>query len=102
MATSTTTVPPPLPARTAAGVRAALAGDDRAAFEHEFRASLVRASDDFDLAPVSAVVEHWWRIAVLLSDGPAHERMLATAAALRAGQQVPLVSWHQVRDRLDA
>jgi Family of unknown function (DUF6247) len=91
---------PRWPARTPAGVRAALTDRDRTGFERDYRAALERASAEFDLSPVHAVVERWWRIAVLSQDGTAQQRMLATVDLLRAGRPVASTPWRQVRSEL--
>ncbi len=91
---------PRLPARTPAGIRAALEDHDRAHFEGEYQSALLRAGAEFDLTGVHEVIEHWWQLAVLRSDRPAHQRTLAVAAALRAGQPVPSTPWDQVRAEL--
>ncbi|HEV7654363.1 MAG TPA: DUF6247 family protein [Mycobacteriales bacterium] len=91
---------PSLPARTPAGVRAALFGEDRAEFERDYRAALDRAAAEFDLTPVQDVLEQWWEHAALASDRPAHQRMLAAADRLRAGLPVASTSWAQVRAEL--
>ena len=91
---------PRWPARTPAGVRAALTGQSRAEFERGYRDAMDRASSDFDLSPVQELVERWWRIAVSSQDGAAHERMLAAVAALREGRPVSNTPWRQVRGDL--
>ena len=91
---------PRWPARTPAGVRAALTGQSRAEFERGYRDAMDRASSDFDLSPVQELVERWWRIAVSSQDGAAHERMLAAVAALREGRPVSNTPWRQARDDL--
>jgi Family of unknown function (DUF6247) len=88
---------PSLPARTPAGVRAALSGQDRAEFERDYRAALGRAAAEFDLTPVHELLERWWQRAVLAADRPAHRRMLAAAAELRAGRPVASVPWTDAR-----
>lgn len=88
---------PRLPARTPAGIRAALEDQDRAHFEEDYRSALRRAAVEFDLTGVHEIIEHWWQLAVLRSDRQAHQRTLATAAALRAGDPVPSTPWDQVR-----
>jgi hypothetical protein len=90
-----------LPPRTPSGVRAALAGGDRAEFERDYRAALARAGADFDLTPVHDVVERWWRVAALAADPAAHRRMLGAVDALRAGDRLPSTPWRRTTD-LDA
>ncbi|MBP2473239.1 hypothetical protein JOF53_002111 [Crossiella equi] len=54
---------PVMVAKTGPAVREALDGENRAAFEQEFRQALEAARETFDLAPLSAVVWKWWRLA---------------------------------------
>jgi hypothetical protein len=86
-----------IPARTPAEIRAALTGPDRAEFERRYRAALDRAATDYDLTALHDVVEEWWQVAVLTADPAAHQRMLDTAAALRAGEPVHSTPWDVVR-----
>lgn len=51
--------------KTGPAVWAALDGETRAMFEDEFRAALTQAAEDFDLAPVQAVVQRWWPVAAV-------------------------------------
>ena len=89
-----------LPARMPAGIRTALAGQDRTDFERGYQAALARAGTDFDLTPIHELLDHWWQIAVLQADRAAHQRTLDAAAALRAGHPVPSTPWAQVRAEL--
>ncbi|MCK2240121.1 MULTISPECIES: DUF6247 family protein [unclassified Crossiella] len=52
-------------AKTGPAVWAALEGEARSMFEEVFRAALVQAAEDFDLAPVQEVVHAWWPMAIL-------------------------------------
>jgi hypothetical protein len=88
------------PARTPAEVRAALTGTDRASFERDYQAALSRAAIDYDLTPLQDVLNRWWHVAVLTIDEPAHQRMLDTAADLRAGRPVTSAPWSVVRAEL--
>ena len=88
------------PARTPAGIRAALTGEDRADFERGYQAALARAGSDFDLTPIHDLLGHWWQIAVLRTDRAAHQRTMDAAAALRTGRPVPSTPWTQVRAEL--
>jgi hypothetical protein len=88
------------PARTPAEVRAALTGSDRADFERDYQAAVARAAADYDLAPLHDVIDQWWQVAVLAADQVAHQRMLDTAAALRAGGPVRSTPWAVVRTDL--
>ena len=55
------------------------------------------AAEQYDLEPLNEVVEQWWRVAVLTTDPAAHQRMLARAEALRAGEPLPSTPWSLVR-----
>jgi hypothetical protein len=90
----------PIPARTPAEIRAALTGADRAEFERSYQAALVVAAGDYDLSPLRDVLDQWWQVAVLTADPAAHQRMLDTADALRAGRPVPSTPWAAVRVEL--
>ena len=70
-------------------MRSALVGGDLSAFQDDYRAAPVRASDDFDLNPIHEVLERWWRVAVLSADPAAHQRMLSAVADLRTGRPAP-------------
>ena len=85
------------PARTPAEIRAALTGTDRAEFERDYQAAVARAADQYDLEPLNDVIEQWWQVAVLTLDRVAHQRMLDTAGALRAGDPLPSTPWSVVR-----
>jgi hypothetical protein len=64
-----------------AQVRAALIPEDAIAFESQWRAAMVTATETMDLTVVHRVLEAWRRIAWLTtSNGPdAYRRMLAHA-----------------------
>jgi len=87
-------------ARSPAEIRAVLAGADRAEFERDYQAALARAGEQYDLEPLNEVVEQWWHVAVLTADPAAHQRMLDTAEALRAGDPRPGTPWSVVRTGL--
>jgi hypothetical protein len=89
-----------LPARTPAAVRAALAGADRTQFESEYQAAVSTAAEDYDLAPLQDVLDQWWHVAILITDPAAHQRMLDTADALRAGRPAASTPWAAVRTQL--
>ena len=85
---------PAIPSRTGEAVAAALTGTDRTAFDRARQAAE-------DQETLDAVIGHWWAVAVLSADPDAHQRMLDTAAAVRAGIPVPLIPWTEARARLD-
>ena len=51
--------------KTGPAVWTALDGENRAAFEEEFRAALADVADTFDVDRLSQVVRRWWPRAVL-------------------------------------
>ncbi|WP_236722422.1 DUF6247 family protein [Mycobacterium avium] len=62
-------------------VLAEFAPDDVGEFEAEFRIALAEADDTFDLAPVHAVLDKWWRRAHLRRKPPTEEERAAVARA---------------------
>jgi len=73
--------------RTVPAVRRVLAEHapaDRARFDAEYHAALLRAGVEFDLAPVEAVLDRWWGVATIrVNPLTADERRLVESA--RAG-----------------
>lgn len=65
-------------------VLAELAPQECAQFEAEFRQGIARASETFDLALVEAVLDRWWRIAVIRAN-PLSEQETAQLTRARAG-----------------
>ena len=62
---------------------------------------MVEAIDTLDLDPVLEMLRRWGRVARLTEHDPqAHRRMLHTAAAMNAGEDVPMVAWDQVKGEL--
>jgi hypothetical protein len=83
--------------KTGPAVWIALDGENRAAFEEEFRAALAEVAETFDVDRLSQVVRRWWPRAVLDANpdpiaehigqrlGDGNESVLTkTAAELRA------------------
>ncbi len=73
--------------RSGPAIRAALAEvspEECAQFEAEFAEALARAGVAFDLAPVEAVLDRWWGIAVIRAN-PLSEQEQAQLARARAG-----------------
>lgn len=74
--------------RSGPAIRAALAQcaapAEREQFEAEFRQALAEAAGEFDLAPVEAVLNRWWRITVLRAN-PLSEHEQAQLARARGG-----------------
>jgi Family of unknown function (DUF6247) len=72
-------------------VLAELAPQDLVEFEAEFRCALAQADDDFDLAPVQAVITRWWGRAHLRIHPPTAEER-AAVARVAAGDDTGLYS----------
>lgn len=72
-------------------IRAALVGEERAEFEHDYRAALASAGRTLDLTGVLEVLRNWRHIAWITQrhGADAHQRMLDAASRLLAGEDVP-------------
>lgn len=73
--------------RSGPAIRAALAEFAPAEceqFEAAFRQAVARAGEQFDLAPVAAVLDRWWRIAAIRAN-PLSEQEQELVARARAG-----------------
>jgi hypothetical protein len=82
-------------------IRARLLPEEAGDFDREYRRVMAEATETLDLTPVLAMLRRWERAARLTEHDPqAHRRMLRTAAALNAGEDVPMVSWDQVKGDL--
>lgn len=81
-------------------IRAALPIGDREAFDADFRAAMATATEEQDLAPVTACLERWWRVAWSAADLRRHREMLDHTNRLLAGEDVPTVPWSELRARL--
>lgn len=59
---------------------------------------MAEATETLDLTAVLEMLRRWERVAQCTKHDPqAHRRMLRVAAALNAGEDVPMVSWSQVK-----
>jgi Family of unknown function (DUF6247) len=88
--TATVDLPPlPKPGASPGEIRAALWPGYRAAFERDYRAALVEAGQELDLAPVHAVLGHWRMRAWMTRDRATHRRSMRRAVELLTGQQPP-------------
>jgi Family of unknown function (DUF6247) len=81
-------------------IREALTAEDVETFEVEYRQAMAQASDTLDLNPVLDLLERWRRFAWSAQDPVAHRRMLAAAARLDAGEDIPTEPWAETRRRL--
>ncbi|QYN39430.1 hypothetical protein K1T35_20845 [Pseudonocardia sp. DSM 110487] len=86
------------PATTPRAIRAVLLPEEVGDFDREWRTALARAAETLDLTEVFDTLERWRRIArSTQADPQAHRRMLATAARLRAGENLPSASADDLR-----
>ena len=90
------------PVDTPRAIRAVLLPEEVGDFDREWRTALARAAETLDLTEVFDTLERWRRIArSTQADPQAHRRMLATAARLRAGENIPSASADDVRALID-
>jgi hypothetical protein len=86
---------------TPRAIRAQLLPEEAGDFDREYRRVMAEATETLDLAPVLEMLRRWGRVARLTEHDPqAHRRMLRTAAAVNAGEDVPMLSWDQVKSEL--
>jgi hypothetical protein len=86
---------------TPRAIRAKLLPEEAGDFDREYRRVMAEATETLDLTTMLAMLRRWERVAQLTEHDPqAHRRMLRTAAALNAGEDVPMVSWDQVKGEL--
>ena len=81
-------------------IRDALLPEEVGDFDREYRRVMAEATEGRDLTPVLQMLERWRRIALSSRDVQAHRRMLAAAARLSEGIEVPTESWDATRRRL--
>ena len=82
-------------------IRSQLLPEEVGSFDREYRRVMAEAIESLDLGPVLEMLRRWERVALLTQHNPqAHRRMLRTAAALNAGQDVPMKPWHEVKREL--
>lgn len=93
----------PVSASTPREIRAALAGEEIAHFDREYRRAMADAAESLDLSDVMSMLRRWQRVAWSTEDDlSAHRHMLARADDLNAGGSVPTESWQQTKARLGA
>ena len=93
--------PSPVGRLTPHVIRAQLLPEEAGDFDREYRRVMAEATETLDLTSVLEMLRRWERVAQLTEHDPqAHRRMLRTAAALNAGEDVPMVSWDQVKGEL--
>ena len=81
-------------------IRASLLPEEVGDFDREYRHAMADATETLDLTGVRDLLTRWQRVAWSSRDAEAHRRMLAHAAALRAGDDVPTEPWDQLKARL--
>ncbi|TQS25793.1 DUF6247 family protein [Microbispora sp. KK1-11] len=55
--------------RTPRNIRACLPPADREYFDRDYRQAMAKATDELDLAPVNALLAHWWHMARMKAIG---------------------------------
>lgn len=104
MSTAASSVPDATPPRdvelTPRAIHDALLPEEVGDFDRQYRRAMLEAAESLDLTEVFKLLEHWRWIARMSLDPVAHRRMLATAAALNAGEDVPTVSLTALKARL--
>src|SRR5689334_21219529 len=93
--------PLPVGQLTPRAIRAQLLPEEAGDFDREYRRVMAEATESLDLTSVVEMLRLWERVARLTTHDPqAHRRMLRTASALNCGEDVPMVSWDQVKGEL--
>src|ERR1700729_3440929 len=82
-------------------IRAALAGEETAHLDREYRQVMADAVESLDLFDVVSMLKRWQRVAWSTQDDPeAHRHMLASAGQLNAGGDVATEPWQVTKARL--
>ncbi|MEU7694016.1 DUF6247 family protein [Microbispora hainanensis] len=78
--------------RTPRNIRACLPPADREYFDRDYRRAMVKATEELDLAPVNALLAHWWHVARMKATGE-YEAVLERGARIHEqierGEYVP-------------
>ncbi|MEU6410274.1 DUF6247 family protein [Microbispora sp. NPDC046933] len=78
--------------RTPRNIRACLPPADRDYFDRDYRRAMAKATEELDLAPVNALLAHWWHIARMKATGD-YETVLDQGARvheqIERGEYVP-------------
>ncbi len=78
--------------RTPRNIRACLPPADREYFDRDYRRAMVKATEELDLAPVNALLAHWWHMARMKATGE-YEAILERGARIQEqierGEYVP-------------
>ncbi|WP_182875501.1 DUF6247 family protein [Microbispora sp. H10670] len=78
--------------RTPRNIRACLPPADRDYFDVDYRRAMAKATEELDLAPVNALLAHWWHMARMKAAGE-YEAVLEHGARVQeqieGGEYVP-------------
>lgn len=94
---------PSIPAEPQApgNIRSRLLPEEAGTFDREYRRAMAEATEALDLTPVLKMLSRWEKIARFTQHDPeAHRRALRMAAALNAGEDVPMRPWQEVKREL--
>lgn len=91
---------PVLPGSSPQAIRAALLPEEVGNFDREYRREMAAAIETLDLTPVIEMLARWQLVVRSSQDPQAHRRMLAHAAILNAGGDIPRTSWEETKARL--
>jgi len=88
---------------TARSIRDALVGEERAEFEQRFAEEMTSAAQTMDLTGVLQLLSTFRKIAEITQrqGAAAHLRMLDQVARLQRGDDVPTVSGHVLKARIN-
>jgi hypothetical protein len=81
-------------------IRAALLPEEVGNFDREYRHEMAAAIETFDLTPVIEMLARWQLVARSSQDPQGHRRMLAHAAILNSGGDIPRTPWEETKARL--
>lgn len=88
------------PGSSPQAIRAALLPEEVGNFDREYRREMAAAIETLDLTPVIEMLARWQLVARSSQDPQAHRRMLAHAAILNAGGDIPRTPWDETKARL--
>lgn len=88
------------PAKTPAGIRAALLPELREQFEADYQQAMAAAAESFDLTAVYDCLDRWYAPARLsFHDPEGHRKALAAAKRIEAGEAVTGSTWAEIAER---
>ncbi|MEU9833582.1 DUF6247 family protein [Streptosporangium sp. NPDC048047] len=68
--------------RSPRNIRACLPSSDRDHFDRDYRQAMAKATEELDLAPVNALLAHWWHMARMKATGE-YEAVLEHGARIQ-------------------